>query len=83
MIEKLCLALGNIVSMYKTLNIQLPDEVQSFVEDNLFLLFFSYLNINSHIHNRFISFSVAACFQLFIYKDRVLAYLKKKKFVKF
>ena len=78
MIDKLFLAMGNIVSIYKSLNINLPDEVQEFVEDNVFLFLFSYFSINNQVNNRLLSLFVTIFFQIFLYnKEKILLFLKQ------
>lgn len=80
MLDKLVLGVGNIVIMYKSVQLKLPRELDDIVSNQkLFWIIFTWLYIDNIIKNKFVTFWIVLVFSAYLYKDELEDFVRNQE----
>ena len=80
MLDKLVLGVGNIVIMYKSVQLKLPRELDDIVTNQkLFWIIFTWLYIDNIIKNKFVTFWIVLVFAAYLYKDELEDFVRNQE----
>ena len=83
MFNKLILGVGNIFIMMKSIQMQLPKEIDDLIlKQKMFWVIFTWFYINNIINNNSVTLLICVMFSLYLYKDEIEEIAESEDFAK-